>query len=231
MPIAMNDRLAFATDAHLPSVTWSEPPATLALANGAVHLWRVPLAGDDAALLAVLSADERQRAAAFQFEQHRRRYIVGRARLREILGRYVGEAAASIRFQYGPHRKPSLAAHPDVHFNFSGSDHLGLVAVRGSGPVGIDVESLARDVDHVGIAASYFSPVEADAIRAASGTERAERFFARWTAREAALKALGVGLSGLRTASASEQLFAGLQIRHFSPAPGFLAALATPATA
>jgi hypothetical protein len=71
---------------------------------------------------------------------------------------------------------------------------LGLIAVTRGLRVGIDVERV-RDVPDVeAILNDFFSRQESAHVRLRKGKERTRAFFRLWTRREAAAKALGIGL-------------------------------------
>jgi 4'-phosphopantetheinyl transferase len=73
--------------------------------------------GADLARLAVtLADDELCRARRFRLERDRRRYIVRRAILRELLSRYLGIAPARVRLRTGPFGKPCVA-EGDLRFS------------------------------------------------------------------------------------------------------------------
>ena len=55
-----------------------------------------------------LSPDEFARARRFRANRHRDAYIVGRGRLRELLGLVVGCPPAAVRLVAGPRGKPRL---------------------------------------------------------------------------------------------------------------------------
>src|SRR5262245_37170099 len=82
------------------------------LTNRRVLVWTAVL--DDTAgrrfeqLARLLSSDESQRARRFRFERDRKRFIVCRGVLREILGTYLGKNPEAIVFSYGPQGKPYL---------------------------------------------------------------------------------------------------------------------------
>src|SRR5690242_12664065 len=57
----------------------------------------------------VLSDSERQRASRFAFERDRRRFILGRARLRRLLGSRLGVRPDVVELECGAHGKPALA--------------------------------------------------------------------------------------------------------------------------
>jgi 4'-phosphopantetheinyl transferase len=86
-----------------------------------------------------------------------------------------------------------------LHFNLAHSAELALVAMSHGCEVGVDVERF-RAVGHwEEIASRYFHEAESRAIRNSVHEERARMFLRCWTAKEAVLKALGVGLSGALT--------------------------------
>lgn len=169
-------------------------PATIAC-------WRVDLAHPDsvvAALAAVLSDDERQRAARFVFPRDRRRFTVTRACLRVLLSKHCGVAPAALRIVYAPLGKPSLASASTptpLHFNVSHSEDVAVIAARRDAPLGVDVEAVRPLPDMMGIAARFFTAAETDTIAAAPPHQRALSFFLCWTRKEAFSKAHGDGLS------------------------------------
>jgi len=194
-----------APDPHaLATPRWRPPPAVLRLGADDVHLWRLDL--EDLAhphLLAVLSADERERAARLFTDATRRRFAAARAALRHILARYLATTPAAIRFVYGVEGKPALAAaHGSVQFNLSHSQALALCAVARERAVGVDVERVRSDVRVDELARRFFSAAEAAALIALPAPLRREAFFASWARKEAWIKATGTTIwRGLRDAA------------------------------
>lgn len=191
---------------------------------------------------AVLSADERERAARFRHEQHARRYVVARGILRHLLGQQLERDPASIRFGYDGAGKPSIAEPPGarLHFNLAHSDDLALYAFTTAGEIGVDVERVMPLPDARDIATNYFSPAEIREL--AMAPDEAEAFFRCWTRKEAFIKAIGKGFS-YPLDSFSVTLAAGKpaavvhladdpaaagrwSMRHLVPAIGFVGALA-----
>lgn len=161
-----------------------------------VDLWQWELSGDVPAEEArVLSADERARADRFVFPQHRARFIRGRARLREILGLYVGLAPEDIAFALSAYNKPSLAnpLAPPLNFNLSHSGDLAVLGVSADVELGVDVEWIRPLKED--IAGRYFSPRECAVLRALPPDHQPRAFFECWTRKEAYIKASGEGLS------------------------------------
>lgn len=151
--------------------------------------------------LAVLSEDERARAARFIRARERRRFARCRAALREILGRLLDEPAGSLRFRAAAVGKPELDRGPGVvaplRFNVSHSSELAIIAVSGGREVGVDIEKLRPVTEAERIVASFFTAAEIEAFAAIAGPVRVEAFLRGWTRKEAVLKAFGSGISGL----------------------------------
>ncbi|HEY9875833.1 MAG TPA: hypothetical protein V6D12_20545, partial [Candidatus Obscuribacterales bacterium] len=83
------------------TILWSPPPKELALSSDDVHVWCASLeqpASRVEQLRQILSAEELSRAERFYFEQHKKRFIVGRGLLRTILGRYLGIEPSRVQF-------------------------------------------------------------------------------------------------------------------------------------
>src|SRR6185312_2566653 len=90
---------------------WPVPNEMPALAEGAVHVWRMRLdlaPAQIANLRRVLTGDERVRADRFHAERHRQRFIACRAQVRQLLAGYLKERPERIDFSYGPQGKPAL---------------------------------------------------------------------------------------------------------------------------
>ncbi|HEX5229401.1 MAG TPA: 4'-phosphopantetheinyl transferase superfamily protein [Bryobacteraceae bacterium] len=174
-------------------------PGPDGLEDRAVHLWIVRLEAEESAFdhaRSWLSEDETARAERFRFDWHRRKYILGRAALRALLGSYLGIGPADVRFVYGPHGKPALAeASNTLRFNASNSGDLAACAFTRSCEIGVDVEHhrLVRDFEH--IANRFFSPAEAAEVLALPESGKVQGFFNCWTRKESYIKALGGGLS------------------------------------
>jgi len=148
-------------------------------------------------LAALLSDAERQRASRFASDRHRSRFVVARARLRELLGVNLGVPPESIELTCGAHGKPSLAGpfvDSDLRFNVSHSDDVAVYAVSRGREIGIDVEAVRMIPDADEIAARFFSRREAESYLALDPGDKPMGFFNCWTRKEAFIKALGDGL-------------------------------------
>jgi 4'-phosphopantetheinyl transferase len=220
------------------------PPA---LSRGVIHVWSACLAQPPsvfASVLPTLSPDERDRAARYQFEEDRTRFILARGLLRSILAGYLEMPPARIEFSYGASGKPSLSRRLPTRtltFNVSHSGDQALYAVGVGRALGIDVERVralphADDVVH-----TICSLRERSAIERAPAPARDEMFFAYWTCKEAYTKARGDGIvhplpgieidldveghSQFARVDGSEREAAHWRVERLSPAPGYVGAL------
>ena len=180
------------------SSTWTEPPASLSLATGAVHVWRIALNQEDDKLerfRRTLEASELERAGRFYFDKHRRHFIVGRGFLRTVVARYLGAQPHALRFEYGAYGKPALGSGHTLRFNLSHSNEVALLAVALDAELGVDVEHIRADFATEDIARRYFSRAEVEVFNALPPEERVAAFFRCWTRKEAYIKAIGKGFS------------------------------------
>lgn len=152
-------------------------------------------AAEAAALRPLLSEDEKTRAARFVFDRDRNRFIVGRAMLRRILGRYLAKHPAGLQFSYNGFGKPWLTGERawSLHFNLSHAGGVAALAVSHLHEIGIDIEE--RKPLKEDIARRFFSAVEYGELRGLSGQDYVEAFYRCWTRKEAFVKAHGAGLS------------------------------------
>lgn len=198
------------------------------------------------ALRAWLSGAERQRARRFRFDRDRRRFIVARARLRQLLAARCRTRPEAIEFVYGKNGKPALAprfADTGWRFNVSHCDDVAVYAFSTGREIGIDVEAIRAVREADDIAARFFSRRENEAYLALAPGDKPLGFFNCWTRKEAFVKALGDGLSlpldkfdvSLAPGEPAKLLRAeralgdgsGWRLDSFSPLPGFIAALAS----
>jgi len=189
-------------DGDKPMNSWPQPPAQLPALQSSIHVWAVRL--DDASVDldragAVISPDERERAARFKFARDRRRYLIAHVALHEILYRYLPVVPAGLSFDIGANGKPSLPqalAPSGVEFNLSHSNDMALLAVCHQRQVGVDIEYVKEPFEFQEVAERFFTPKEVAALRGLPASLQRQAFFKCWTSKEAFLKAKGTGLSG-----------------------------------
>jgi 4'-phosphopantetheinyl transferase len=215
------------------------------LAENQVDVWRISTdrPGELAALQETLSSEERARADCFRFDRDRRRAIVRRAALREILAMYLDVEADKLSFVVGPQGKPALDepfCDNGFQFNLSFSGELALCAVAHM-PLGVDLE-LERHVENAALVAKHFFTA-AEIAWQESADDPNHVFLCHWTRKEALIKATGSGLcvplnsfdvawppseqSREVTLPDASRRPTTWWLRDLLPRPGWLAALAT----
>ncbi len=188
-------------------VKWQAPPKELFLKAGEVHVWLVHSPAQN-----FLDAKEEARAAKFVSPVHQQQFRDIHNGLREILSRYVHQSPQEIIFSKTASGKPILKNFPDIHFNLSHSEDVGLCAISNN-PVGIDVECLEKDIDYLSIAKRFFGSTEE--------INNKLDFFKVWTRKECYLKSEGKGIA----LNLDKNIPKDFSIQHFIPVPRYLGAV------
>jgi len=141
---------------------------------------------------ALLSSEERERAAGFRFETDRSRYICMHGILRILLSSRLDVDANTIVFSKNEHGKPCLPGACEFNISYSGNKGLiGLACV----PIGVDIEM----VDAENVTPEMIEDVFGVAERQAFFHDRAApyecTFFRGWVRKESFIKAIGMGVS------------------------------------
>ena len=183
-------------------MTWQNSLHHPVLSKERVHIWRAnlnPSPEEVTHLSALLAADETVRANKYRFPEHRRRFIVARGILRQLLGNYLDISPKSLKFEYSDRGKPHFGLNTGkaMQFNISHSEEYALFGFTYDRLIGVDIEYLREMPDAVKIAKRFFSPQEYELICNLDAKQQRQAFFKLWTAKEAYLKAIGTGLSGL----------------------------------
>lgn len=186
-----------------PQATFASPPSPVLgspTALRVVDVWLIDLAQATNGLEAVLSAAERERAAALRTATLRRRFILRRAARRHILADYLASGPVQIRFTQGPNGKPQAPNAGPLQFNCSHREDVAVVAVCPDAPVGVDVEALDPGVgpkphELDGLSQVMMSIAERVEFGSLPQARRRTALLTTWTRKEAVVKALGVGLS------------------------------------
>jgi 4'-phosphopantetheinyl transferase len=103
-----------------------------------------------------------------------------------------------LSFSYNAYGKPSLAEMSEsdgLSFNVTHAEGMALYAITRNRAVGIDVESIQRQMEWESVAERFFSPYEVRMLKAVPPDMRHIAFFNCWTRKEAYIKARGMGLS------------------------------------
>jgi len=161
---------------------------------GAAEEWR-----------SLLSDEEQTKASGIVNPALRARFEVGRGLRRKVLSEATGLPPKEITFAEAEEGKPRALNAAGWDFNVSHSGEFVALAV-GHGQVGVDLEQIRPVREAEAIVGRYFRPDEAAAWRSLAPSLREEAFFVLWSAREAAMKCVGLGLA------------AGLAITRVDPA-------------
>lgn len=240
----MNDRSLTISTCEISQPQWQTPTDLTQVCPDVVHIWRAsacqaPQVLDQ--LLQTLSPDEQDRVGLLRFDYHRCRAIASRGILRSILGRYLKCDPKVIKFQYGTHGKPRVHASSlsNLEFNLSHSEDLIICAIALQ-PIGIDVEFFREMTHRDQLIKRYFSVKEQAMLNSLSAEVQHQAFFYYWTAKEAMLKAAGLGISDLKnvelnlannhvqlfSTAGCDQFAASWHLHSFEPQSDYLASIA-----
>lgn len=164
-----------------------------------VHAWSVDLGASAVGVEKYLASADQRRAATLRRGRHRERWMTARASLRGLLGQYLDTDPTKLTFRTPG--KPELVPRSPLRFNLAHSGDAALVALAVEREVGVDLEEVIRGRNVGGLCELAFVTSESAAVLAADDPDEA---FARyWVAKEALVKAIGVGLKGLRSCELS----------------------------
>jgi 4'-phosphopantetheinyl transferase len=159
-----------------------------------VHVEVAAVAPAAMGVLGLLSQSERERATRYRSHCDRDEFVVGRVGLRLLLGARLRRPPAALELVTGPAGAPGLGGDvvAPVQFGLSHSGGRVVYALWTTGRVGIDIEAVT-DVD-AATADLILAPDERARLEAVAPPQRSALLLRWWTAKEAYLKALRVGL-------------------------------------
>lgn len=163
-----------------------------------VDVWHVGISASGAEVDAsVLDPGELERAARYRQPVDRLRYVATRAALRELLGERLGIRPASLRLTTTRRGRPELAdPHGGLSFNVSHAGEHALIAISPARTVGVDIERVDPELDWRQLVDLVCTADEQRLWMAGPAAPlQREYFFRCWTAKEALLKALGIGIA------------------------------------
>jgi len=194
--------------------------------------------------LGILDEAEKVRCARYHFEADRRKFILRRGVLRQLLGKYLNIEPSQLRYTTNEFGKPALdqCFGSSLQFNLSSSGEATLLAFAQVRRVGIDIERVRQDFETGPIAERFFSAAEQASLSQLPAGQRVRGFYHCWTRKEAVIKALGRGLSlpldsfdvnlapgePAKMLAAREAALAVMQLKlqNLEPSIGYTAALA-----
>jgi 4'-phosphopantetheinyl transferase len=182
-------------------VSYSGP--TIQLEDDLIHLWGFTLEGSLSCVEAFrqwLDEEEQVRASRFVRQEDRRRYILAHGSLRVVLSRYAGCAPKELTFKRRaegkPYLVPSGAWQQPPTFNMAHSHERALIAVANQ-EIGVDLERSRSKIELLKLAERFFTRSDYARLAGLPQVQQASEFFRYWVAKEAVLKAQGIGLHSL----------------------------------
>ena len=193
--------MAFPSIGLIATAAWWAP---ITMEDRTIHLWAFSLDGSLSFMeqcRSWLSEDERGRAGRFIHQQDHVRFVLAHGGLRAVLSRYLGIDPDVVELDRSEGGKPFLSrglrGQSAITFNMSHAHGRALIAVSRGQEIGVDLERIRSDVEVAKLSERYFAPSEHSAIMQSAQEQRAARFFRYWVAKEAVLKAQGIGLRAL----------------------------------
>lgn len=153
-----------------------------------IYIDNNPKAIDIEKAIGEVSEQRRQQALRFKFEEGRRLCLSAYLLLKRALKREYGISENPV-FEYSADGKPSIAGHPEIHFNLSHC-RLAAVCVVSDVPVGIDVESVRPFKES--LARYVLSDAEYQSVVSSPNPDA--EFIRLWTMKESLLKLTGEGI-------------------------------------
>ncbi len=117
------------------------------------------------------------------------RFAATRIALRELLGASLSIPSAELHFEYGRYGKPVLNDNA-MNFNVSHSGDYALIALSREHRVGIDIERASKE----SVVSFAHVALSAEEWLYCNKGRNTPLFYQLWTAKEAVLKALGLGI-------------------------------------
>jgi 4'-phosphopantetheinyl transferase len=163
-----------------------------------VEIWHGNIAAEDAHYQDywhVLDAAEQAHADVIKNDLLRKRYVIVRGRLRNVLAKTLNEPPEKISIKKAEHGKPYLADTPGLAFNLSHSSDAMVIAVGWNCRLGVDIESCKPRSSLAGLVEKCFAEEEIAYWSRLTEAEKTAGFYRFWTRKEAFVKATGRGIA------------------------------------
>ncbi len=162
-----------------------------------VHLWLIRWPDIESIILEhwnLLEGSEKREVSKLRNQEDRMRSGAGRIITKMLLAQYLKVANSDIKIVKGKFGKPGMKRIKGkelLKYSVSHSVAMVVIAVTKNLTVGVDTEIVRAFPEYKEIAGNFFTKKESEAI---CKSQNAELFFYYWTAKEAYVKALGLGL-------------------------------------
>ena len=143
--------------------------------------------------MSLLDDKERHRAGRFVRLDERRTFVAAQTLKRLVLAAATRLSPQASRFHYDVHGKPHLGGQNGGGFNLSHTHGMVAFAYSRNMEVGVDIEFLKPEIYDRAMADITLTPDEILSVERAADPHQAFLFY--WTAKEAAMKAEGKGVS------------------------------------
>jgi phosphopantetheine--protein transferase-like protein len=142
-----------------------------------------------------LSEREKIRAAKFSKEKDQSAFAIVRSVLKRILSKKTGMDIQELNFEQNSYGKLSCLQIPDLHFSVSHTDEAFVLAFSTACKIGVDIESLNRELSIEKLENLVFTENELKGFRSLTDNlEKQRKFIDTWTKKEAITKCLGITL-------------------------------------
>ena len=113
---------------------------------------------------------------------------------RQVISHYLNLPINSIHLAHDPHGRPYIQNHA-ASLSIAHAGSVLAIALARHGRIGVDLERIDPNFDFAPIARDHFTPAENNWLNQLPPDQRPTNFARLWTAKEALLKALGLGLT------------------------------------
>jgi phosphopantetheinyl transferase len=177
--------------------------------EGLFHIWSAWYTDLDRLypdLSALISPEEKHRAAGFKKTGDGKRYIMRHGFVRAVLGIYTHQAPEQIPIVEDRNGKPDLEPESNftkIGFSLSSTDEMVCLGLARKSDIGLDIVKINPCYPFFAISCYLFTPGEREWIAQAVPDQRSVRFFRIWALKEALLKVTGGDVRIMKEADVS----------------------------
>lgn len=175
-------------------IKWKE----MSLLSGEIHIWVIrwkEITDFLSEYYYIMSEQEKEKITHFRFYEDQMRYATGKIATRLLLAQYLGVEDKEVQIcknEYGKLYHQKIDGKKSIQFNISHSGDIVLICFSYYPKVGVDVELIKYFPEYKDIARNFYTEEEAlEVVKYMTPN----MFYQYWTAKEAYLKAIGIGLA------------------------------------
>ncbi len=145
--------------------------------------------------LSIISKSDRERYGAYRFSEDKLRFLKARYILLKFASAYFNNThLPEVELVFNKYGKPQFKDLP-LNFSITHSHNIAAVAFSKDLSIGIDIEHKRKVEDLDQLARRFFSEPEVEYMETLVTQVKADNFFRIWSAKEAYIKAIGLGIS------------------------------------